>query len=408
MFKLIIMAVTSKIVLYTSKTLKNGEHPIMIRITQDRKPKYLSTGFSCLPTLWDKKKEQPLKKHPNYKELLLLIESKKVVLLKTIMEMDTEKLDYSSEEVKDKMRASKDKKQVMAFLTEIINNLEKTNKVGNASAYKDLKRTLLRFKGAKDFSFSEVTHSFLLQLEQYLRERNLAETSISVYFRTLRSVFNKAIHEKHVKKDSYPFDEFKISKFNTDTQKRAISKEDLNKILALDLIEGSIEYDARNILIFSYYTMGTNFIDIANLKWENVTNDRLQYARAKTGDFFNFKLLAPALAIIEYYRPTRSNNYIFPIFDKEKHTQPLKMRTRLQTANKIYNRKLKAMGILVGITIPLTTYVARHSAATHMKKSGVAVSVISQAMGHESEKVTQIYLDSIENDAVDNALDSLL
>lgn len=402
------MAVSSKIVLYTSKTLKNGEHPIMFRITQDRKPKYLSTGFSCLLSLWDKKKEQPLKKHPNYKELLFLIESKKVALLKTVMEMDAEKADYSSEEVKDKIRSPKDKKQVIAFTTEIIANLQKINKVGNASAYIDLKRTLVRFKGGKDFSFSDVTHAFLLQLEQYLRERKLAETSISVYFRTLRSVFNKAIRENNVKKDSYPFDDFKISKFNTDTQKRAITKEDLNKILALELVEGTLEYDARNILIFSYYTMGTNFIDMANLKWENVANDRMQYTRAKTGDFFNFKLLAPALAILDYYRQIRSNNYIFPVFDIQKHTEPLKMRTRLQTANKTYNRRLKEMGKLVGISIPLTTYVARHSAATHMKKSGIAVSVISQAMGHESEKVTQIYLDSIENDAVDNALDSLL
>lgn len=402
------MAVSSKIILYTSKTLKNGEHPIMFRITQDRKPKYLSTGFSCLLSLWDKKKEQPLKKHPNYKELLFLIESKKVALLKTVMEMDVEKTDYSSEDVKDKIRSPKEKKQVIAFTTEIIVNLQKINKVGNASAYIDLRRTLVRFKEGKDFSFSDVTHTFLVQLEQYLRERKLAETSISVYFRTLRSVFNKAIRENNVKKDSYPFDEFKISKFNTDTQKRAITKEDLNKVLALELAEGTLEYDARNILIFSYYTMGTNFIDMANLKWENVTNDRLQYTRAKTGDFFNFKLLAPALAVLEYYRQIRSNNYIFPIFDIQKHTEPLKMRTRLQTANKTYNRRLKEMGKLVGISIPLTTYVARHSAATHMKKSGVSVSVISQAMGHESEKVTQIYLDSIENDAVDNALDSLL
>lgn len=402
------MAVSSKIILYTSKTLKNGEHPIMFRITQDRKPKYLSTGFSCLLSLWDKKKEQPLKKHPNYKELLFLIESKKVALLKTVMEMDVEKTDYSSEEVKDKIRSPKEKKQVIAFTTEIIVNLQKINKVGNASAYIDLRRTLVRFKEGKDFPFSDVTHTFLVQLEQYLRERKLAETSISVYFRTLRSVFNKAIRENNVKKDSYPFDEFKISKFNTDTQKRAITKEDLNKILALELAEGTLEYDARNILIFSYYTMGTNFIDMANLKWENITNDRLQYTRAKTGDFFNFKLLAPALAVLEYYRQIRSNNYIFPIFDIQKHTEPLKMRTRLQTANKTYNRRLKEMGKLVGISIPLTTYVARHSAATHMKKSGVSVSVISQAMGHESEKVTQIYLDSIENDAVDNALDSLL
>lgn len=322
--------------------------------------------------------------------------------------MDNEKPDYSADEVKDKIRSPKDRKQVIEFITEIITNLEKVNKVGNASAYKDLKRTLLRFKDGKDFSFSDINHTFLLHVEQYLRERKLAETSISVYFRTLRSVFNKAIRENNVKKDSYPFDDFKISKFNTDTQKRAITKDDLNKIIALPLVEGTLEYDARNILIFSYYTMGTNFIDIANLKWENVANDRLQYTRAKTGDFFNFKLLAPALAIIDYYRQIRANNYIFPIFDIEKHIEPLKMRTRLQTANKTYNRRLKEMGKLVGISIDLTTYVARHSAATHMKKSGIAVSVISQAMGHESEKVTQIYLDSIENDAVDNALDALL
>ena len=65
-----------KVLLYTSKMLKNGEHPIMVRLTKDRKTKYISVGHSCPPDLWDHKKDLPKRKHPNFRELEINIDEK--------------------------------------------------------------------------------------------------------------------------------------------------------------------------------------------------------------------------------------------------------------------------------------------------------------------------------------------
>ena len=130
----------------------------------------------------------------------------------------------------------------------------------------------------------------------------MAETSISVYFRTLRAVFNKAIQEKIISPNHYPFWEFKISKFDTSTRKRAIAKTDVRHIEAVDASQNPKAQLAKDIFLFSYFLQGINLTDIALLRWKNVTHERLFYTRAKTGKDFNLKQLEPVQRILERYR----------------------------------------------------------------------------------------------------------
>ena len=100
------------------------------------------------------------------------------------------------------------------------------------------------------------------------------------------------------------------------TKKRAISKEDIMKIERLELIENSSLLNVKNYFLFSYYCMGINFIDIANLKWENIKNERLEYTRLKTKEDFSVALMLPAIKILDYYKKLafdENNTYIFPI-----------------------------------------------------------------------------------------------
>ena len=88
-------------------------------------------------------------------------------------------------------------------------------------------------------------------------------------------------------------------------------------------------------------------------------------------------------------------------------------KTEQQKLNRLHkvitkvNKVLKAIGEELNIPIKLTTYCARHSYATVLKRAGVATSIISESLGHSSEKVTQIYLDSFENNQIDKALEFL-
>ncbi len=399
---------STQAILYKSKLLKNGEHPIMIRLIKDRKVKYLSVGHSCSEELWDFNKQRPKKKHPQFKELEINIQKKENEAKLLLLKLENEEKDFSLDEFQQKYRNVNKQYSFHSYLDELIQKLIDTNRVGYANSHKELKRILTRFQ-SKDFSFTEINHAFLRKIEQFFRERGVGENSMGLYFRTMRAVYNKAIADGFAKKENNPFFDFKVSAFKAKTQKRAITKEDVYKLIAVDVEEGSYPFHAKNFFLFSYYCSGMNFIDVANLSWSDINSKGiLHYERIKTGDIFDIKLLEPAIKILDYYRQFKSDNYIFPFLDKKKHTTPVMVDNRLKKVRKRINAELKELAKLAGIETDLTTYVARHTYATVMKRSGVSLAMISEMMGHESEKTTQVYFDSFEKDELYEASKNLL
>ena len=172
---------------------------------------------------------------------------------------------------------------------------------------------------------------------------------------------------------------------------------------------------AKDLFLFSYYCGGINFVDIAMLKWVNIGTDmdekpRLTYTRQKTGGKFSIRLIPHALAILERYKLDRTSNpktYVFPVLNTTLHKTASQIHNRCNKVMGQVNVDLKTIGTGEGITTPLTTYVARHSFATALKRSGVATGIISEAMGHSDERTTQIYLSEFDTDLMDAAFDNL-
>lgn len=415
----------AKIVFWTHQANKKGEFPIFIRITEDRKSRYMKTGLYALEEDWDVKEnlfktkyrraedQYKIPIHDGYNKILRKkhAEAESVVSNLTL----TDKI-ISSEQVKDEILKSKKlgKDSVLKYIDYIVEELKKQGKVGTSNCYKDLKRSLkafLKVLDKEDIAFIEITPEFLKKYEADFRTRDVKDTGISFYFRSLRAVMNKAIAEGHCKRDMYPFDKYKISKFDTHTSKRAITKKDIEAIKKLKLEVGSSMFHSRNIFLFSYYNRGINFSDIAMLRWENIRNNRLIYTRLKTSKPYNIQMLEPTLEILEYYKTHNykgDDGYIFPILNKERHNTPVTIKNRIHKILGETNEDLKKIGKKAKLDIPLTTYVARHTYATVMKRSGISTSVISEALGHDSERTTQIYLDSFENDVLDEASRAIL
>ena len=171
--------------------------------------------------------------------------------------------------------------------------------------------------------------------------------------------------------------------------------------------------------MFSFYCGGINFVDLAQLRWRDLSGEaprtghplRLNYVRQKTGGKFALRLLAPAATIVAAFRPltySSTESYVFPILDANKHRSPTQVKNRLHKILGQVNKDLKTLGELAGIATLLTTYVARHSFATTLRMSGASTAIIAQAMGHKSEAVTAVYLDSFASDLVDTAFERLL
>jgi len=404
---------TVKVVLYTSKVLKNGEHPIMLRLTKDRKPKYISVGSSCPAALWDEKICLPKKKHPLYHELSVLIQTKLLEAKKLIVEMQSEAAEYSVEEVSATLKAATTtKQQVLQFFDTCTEALKKQNRIGTAEIFVSTRNSLSLFRKGKDFEFSFITPSFLWKYHESLTERGAKLTSIFVYMRTFQRLVNMAREQKMVKKGFDPFAEFGFAKYRkAKTRKRAISKEDIKRIGAYEAGEGSALFHARNYFMFSYYSRGMNFIDMAHLRWGDIRAGRLSYVRQKTKKPFTMAVLEPAAEILDYYKkdgPSGPDDFVFPILNPD-YLSAQSVKNRCKKVLREVNGSLKQIAAALELAeLKLTTYVARHSFATVMKRSGQSVAIISEALGHDSESTTQIYLDSFENDVLDEAAKAIL
>ena len=400
-----------KVVLFTSKTLSNGEHPILLRVIQSRKISYISIGANCTKALWDKQENLPNKKHPLYKQLLVLIGSKKIEANKLQIELETDNIDLSAKEIKGKLKRTSNNKSVFKYFDETIERLERTNRIGYANIFQATKNSLVNFCKTDELEFNDITQSFLNKYEEDFLQRGVSLNSIFVFMRTLKTLLNYARKDGVVRETYNPFKEISFTKYRRiKTKKRAITKEQIRDIADLEIEAETSLFHSKNYFLFSFYNRGINFIDMAFLKWGDVKNNRLIYTRKKTKEQFTIGMLAPAIDILKYYKKIYydgEESYVFPILN-ETHKTAKSIDYRIDRMLKIVNSDLKEIAKKAKIDEKLTTYVARHSYATIMKRSGVSTSIISESMGHESEKTTQIYLDSFESKVLDEASKAIL
>lgn len=407
------MNATVNAVCYKSKTLKNGEHPIMLRVTKNGKRKYISLGVSVNPKNWDFKKNEPKVNCPNKDYIKKIILDKESEYQTQILEFKVSQKNFTASSLISATKNTIQIKSVNEFYTELIAYYKCIGKIGNANIYRDSYNSIKMFKKTNnlDFLFSEINLTWLNEYEKFLVNCGKAETTMSLLIRTLRSVFNKAIEQNISRQEDYPFNCYKISKFNLKTRKRAISKIDIKNIINLDLSEErELVQLSKDVFVFSYLQGGINPTDIANLKYENVNNGRIHYIRQKTKRLINVPILEEAQEILNKYTNSTANfdDYIFPILNKKIHKTAMQRHNRIHKIMGKININLKDIAKRVGIESNLTLYVARHSFATVLKRSGVNTAIISESLGHSSEKVTQIYLDSFENSQIDEAMKNLL
>ena len=387
-----------KIILFTHKKLKDGSHPIMIQIIKDRKRKMISTGFSAKESEWNFKSNSPSRKHPNYSQLRIYLNRKLVDAQADLMELSAKKKPFSIDELILQIKGEVKTGSVFTFWEEVVNDLKESKKHGNMNAYKNTLSAFKKFRKNKDLEFASLKYKTVKEFDSYLLSNGLQVNGISFHMRTLRALYNRAVKEGIASKENYPFDEYKIKREKT--VHRALTKDEVKRIRDLEFDDFYLKL-AQDLFMFSFYTRGMSFIDIAYLQVKNIHNDRLQYRRSKTGQMFTIKLTAEAKAILEKYADlTKKDNYLFPIVQHEE-----KKFTEYKSVMRITNKKLKEIGKLAECSIPVTTYVARHSWATIAKRGGISTTVISEGLGHATEHITQVYLDGFENSVLDDAND---
>lgn len=405
------MNASVSVVCYKSKTLSNGESPLMLQVSKSGKRKYQSLGISIKPRYWDFTRNKPKPNCPNKDYIQKIILDKQTELQQRMLELNSEQKEYTTTTLLNDENKKFELKTVSEFYQELIEEYRVNNKCGNRLIYKSSYNSLKVFTNDKlDIPFSAIDITWLNKYERWLRSKGNEETTMSLMFRTLRSTYNKAIKAKCARKSEYPFDEFKINKFDVSTQKRAIAKTEVLKFTKDVRPIGKRQYIqlSKDIFMFSYLCGGINFTDIANLTKANIIEGkRLHYIRQKTGKLIKIGLSEEAMKIIERYT-TESKGYLFPILNANLHKTPLQKQNRIHKILGKVNINLKLIAAQLGVEGNLTTYVARHSFASVLKKSGVNIALISEALGHSDIATTQIYLDSFDNEQIDAAMKNLL
>ena len=298
---------------------KDNTYPIMLRLTKSGKRKYVSLGVSVKEENWDFNKNIPKRNCPNRDTILSVIEKRTAEYRAQINEFMVENKDYTLETLVQRAESSLRNMTVGNYLDLFISQLAKENRIGYAESFKGLKSSLLLYCKSLDIKFSAIDNQWLKGYELHLKKEGKARNTIGIRFRSLRALYNKAIADEVVKKDYYPFETFRISQFHEQTKKRAIKREDIKRIIDLDL-RTITNYRSpylelgRDLFVFSYLSCGINLADMARIRYADIFNGRLQYHRKKTNKLITCKLQEP-----DYKLKLKRNIHFYSLTNKTEH-----------------------------------------------------------------------------------------
>lgn len=284
---------------------------------------------------------------------------------------------------------------VFNFIHAQILRKKQLGKVRSGETYQATLNRFMRFRKGIDLTFDMMDAELMELYEAEMLKQGLSRNTTSFYMRILRTNYRLAV-EKGFTHDNRPFKNVYCGMDKT--VKRCITLSEIKRIKDLDLSRQPALDFARDMFMFSFYTRGMSFVDMAYLKKTDLKNGFLSYRRKKTGQLLTIEWTEQMKNIFEKYKPNRSQ-YLLPIITKEDGTE----RRQYQNQMKRINRKLKDVSVSAKLAISLSLYYSRHSWATIAREKGIPLSVISEGLGHNSETTTQIYLDSIKSSEVDKA-----
>lgn len=392
------------IILDKRRSRPNGSYPVKLRITLNREQKYFLLGEDLFSDEWDKIQNALIAEGRLKDERLKEIRTKLFGnngYLQTAKRV-IDKIPFFSftefeKQFFQKNQTPKGKNDVYAYFDFYIEKLIKQKRIGTATSYETAKNSLKAFK--RTLRFDELNADLLEEYERKMISLDKSPSTVGIYLRSLRTIVNLAINEGIINRENYPFGRNKYEIPAARNVKKALHLEEISKIFNYETEPYSAKDKARDFWVFSYLCNGINIKDLCFLKWHNVDETKITFVRAKTARSkkSNQRMITPVLtdkmkAIIEKWgnKKQSSNDYLFPILEPNLTAE--RERDLIQYFTKTTNKWMKKIATDLGIKINLTTYVARHSFSTIIKRAGGSTEFIKESLGHEDTKTTELYL----------------
>lgn len=385
---------------FRPSTVADHEGTIYFQIIHERKVRQLLSDYKVFPSEWDESRSMVTTTQKSERKPFILSIRERIRwdverLTKIDRKLDANGLIYTADDVIDEFNRYAHEYSLFNFMESIIAKLKQNGKVRTSETYKSTLNSFKKFRQDEDIMLDCLTSEIMEAYEAWHHKRGVAPNTISFYTRILRAVYNRAV-EDDIIENRNPFRH--VYTGVDKTVKRALPLVLIKKIKALDLsLTPSLDF-ARDMFLMSFYLRGMSFIDMAFLRKTDLKNGYVTYRRRKTGQQLIIEWTKEMQMILDKY-PENTTDYMLPIIRNPGTNE----RCTYRNMGYNINHNLKKIAGMVGITIPLTLYVARHSWASAAKAKGIPLSVISEGMGHDSEATTQIYLASLDTSVVDRA-----
>jgi integrase len=360
---------------------EEGKFPLKLRITYKGSRRYYGTGFDASKEEWAAiNSAGPRGELRKIKAGIAEIEKKAEDCIGKIVPFSFKQFekDFFGKEIQFETLKS-------AFEAQI-EQLESNDQWGTAAFYRTACNALHRFKAK--IALEDVDQDFLRKFEKWVLGEGLSITTVGIYLRALRTILNIAIDKGSFRKDAYPFGKRKYVIPTGKNIKKALAIDQIKKVFEYTTPAGSFLEQAKDFWIFTYLCNGINMMDIARLKGKDIDAKSIRFIREKTkrtkrGD----PLIITAArnphvnAILAKWgrKNPAEEEYVFGII--EDSDAPKVARAKIQQFTKLVNKWMKRMGEDLGFNLTLTTYVARHSFATILLRSGAPMTLCQPEPG---------------------------
>jgi integrase len=382
-------------VIDTRRAKIGGKYPIKVKVSYLNDRRYYSTSQNLSLDEWDK---LPITKVRELIKIRENIENSFIKVRDTVAELVSDDT-FSFDRLNQRLKHAAIHTLNDAFRIKI-EELKRNEQVGTMIHYETTLKSIERFYGT-NIKFEYVSVSWLKQYEAFLRSEEKRQTTISMYTRNIRTVFNAAVESGILRPSLLPFGKGKYRIQEGEGRKLALTIEQIGQIANYE--DGSLATEKyRDYWFFLYLCNGINVADMVKLKYRNIINGEICYVRQKTERTAQSRkeICVPITThlqkIIERWgNPSLPDNYIFPILSGDEDAFKLKYKTKYFT--RAINRRMGVIGINLGIG-NISTYTARHSFATVLKRAGINIAYISESLGHKDLKTTEHYLSKFEQE----------
>ena len=382
---------------FRPSTVPGKAGTVVYQVIHRRKVRLLSTHVRMLPARWEEYQTGTLP--ADNSPQLYQIERGLERLKEIVRSLEQEEQPYSVDDITERYHKKDLSPSLFEFMRQIINDLTQQNKFSTAHNYQSTMNSLRDFAHGVELIFADLNATFIEKYEAWLSKRDLSRNTLSFYMRILRATYNKAVRAGWATQ-TYPFQN--VYTGIERTRKRAVPESTIARISQLELPPNSPLSMARDLFLFCYGTRGMSFVDLAHLRPSDIRGGVIRYNRRKTGQRMEVRIEKPMADILKRYKRSNGNPtpFLFPLLTA--NDQAARYR-QYQTALRQYNRLLGQLSRMVEADSGITSYVARHSWATAARAHNIPIAVISEGMGHTSERTTEIYLASLDNSVIDNA-----